>query len=222
MFEPTPAEVEPGRPDHLADPVAPAGTWNIANLLTLLRLLLVPVFLVVLLHEDGESEGWRWAAWGVFAVASFTDSLDGKLARRYGLVTDFGKIADPIADKALTGSALIVLSTMDELPWAVTIVILVREIGVTLLRFWVIRHGVIPASRGGKLKSLVLGVAIGLYVLPFTGLLQDLATALMTAAVLIALATGADYVFRALRLRRESLAEARAGRASRSGADERR
>jgi CDP-diacylglycerol--glycerol-3-phosphate 3-phosphatidyltransferase len=205
MFEPTPpVESEPGAVDHLADPVAPAANWNIANGLTMLRLALVPVFLVVLLHEDGNSDGWRWAAWGVFAVASFTDSLDGRLARKHGLVTDFGKIADPIADKALTGSALIVLSSMDELPWLVTIVILVREIGVTLLRFWVIRHGVIPASRGGKVKSLVLGVAIGLYVLPFTGLLQDIATVLMTAAVVIALATGGDYVARALKLRREA------------------
>jgi len=205
MFEPPPpVESEPGAVDHLADPVAPAGTWNIANALTILRMLLVPVFLVVLLHEDGESAGWRWAAWGVFAVASFTDSLDGRLARRHGLVTDFGKIADPIADKALTGSALIVLSSMDELPWLVTIVILVREIGVTLLRFWVIRHGVIPASRGGKLKSLVLGVAIGLYVLPFTGFLQDIATVLMTVAVVITLVTGGDYVARALKLRRDA------------------
>ncbi len=205
MFEaPPPLEREPGAADHLADPVAQAGTWNIANGLTILRMLLVPVFLVVLLHEEGNSDGWRWAAWGVFAVASFTDSLDGRLARRHGLVTDFGKIADPIADKALTGSALIVLSSMDELPWLVTIVILTREIGVTLLRFWVIRHGVIPASRGGKVKSLVLGVAIGLYVLPFTGLLQDIATVLMTAAVVIALVTGGDYVARALKLRREA------------------
>ena len=207
MFEPTPpVESEPGAVDHLADPVvAQAGTWNIANGLTMLRLALVPVFVVVLMHEDGNSEGWRWAAWGVFAVASFTDSLDGRVARRHGLVTDFGKIADPIADKALTGSALVVLSSMDELPWVVTIVILVREIGVTLLRFWVIRHGVIPASRGGKLKSLVLGVAIGLYVLPFTGIGQDIATVLMTAAVAIALATGGDYVLRALKLRREAI-----------------
>lgn len=205
MLEPTPpVEREPGAVDHLADPTAQAGAWNIANGLTILRLLLVPVFLVVLMHEEGDSDGWRWAAWGIFAVASFTDSLDGRIARQRGLVTDFGKVADPIADKALTGSALIVLSSMDELPWLVTIVILVREIGVTLLRFWVIRHGVIPASRGGKLKSLVLGVAIGLYVLPFTGFAQDIATVLMAAAIVIALATGADYVLRALKLRREA------------------
>lgn len=190
--------------DHLADPVTQAGAWNLANGLTAFRLLLVPVFLVALLAEDGNSEGWRWAAWGVFALASFTDTMDGRVARRRGIVTDFGKIADPIADKALTGSALIALSSMDELPWAVTALILTREIGVTLLRFWVIRHGVIPASRGGKVKSLILGVAIGLYVLPFSGIGQDIATALMTAAVVVVVTTGADYVARAVRLRRES------------------
>lgn len=206
MLEPTsPVEREPGPVDHLADPVVQAGAWNIANILTGVRLLLVPVFLVCLLHEDGNSDGWRWTAWGVFALASFTDTMDGRLARARGLVTDFGKIADPIADKALTGSALITLSTMDELAWWITGAILFREIGVTLLRFWVIKHGVIPASRGGKAKTLVLGVAIGLYVLPFTGLLQDLASGLMAIAVVITLATGADYVARAMTLRRKAL-----------------
>jgi CDP-diacylglycerol--glycerol-3-phosphate 3-phosphatidyltransferase len=205
MLEPTPVEREPGPVDHLADPVAQAGAWNIANLLTIVRVLLVPVFLVVLLHDDGNDDGWRWAAWGIFAIAAFTDTMDGRIARARGLVTDFGKIVDPIADKALTGSALLTLSAMGELPWAVTLVILFREIGVTLLRFWVIRHGVIPASRGGKAKTLVLGVAIGLYVLPFTGFLQDIATALMAVAVVITLVTGADYVARAMRLRRKAL-----------------
>ena len=205
MLEPTPVEREPGPVDHLADPVVQAGAWNIANVLTFVRVLLVPVFLVVLLHDDGNDDGWRWAAWTIFAIAAFTDTMDGRIARARGLVTDFGKIVDPIADKALTGSALITLSSMDELPWAVTGVILFREIGVTLLRFWVIRHGVIPASRGGKAKTLVLGVAIGLYVLPFTGFLQDIATTLMTIAVIITLATGADYVARAMKLRRKAL-----------------
>jgi CDP-diacylglycerol--glycerol-3-phosphate 3-phosphatidyltransferase len=207
VFEATPpVGSEPGAVDHLADPVTPASAWNLANVLTVFRLLLVPVFVLALLHADGDSDGWRWAAWGLFAFASFTDTMDGRIARKRGLVTDFGKIADPIADKALTGSALIALSSMDELPWAVTLVILTREIGVTLLRFWVIRHGVIPASRGGKAKTLVLGVAIGLYVLPFTGVLQDLATALMTIAVVVTLATGLDYVARAVRLRRIGMA----------------
>lgn len=188
----------------MSDAETTVSNWNIPNLLTSLRIVMVPFFGYVLLHDGGESVGWRLVAFALFVAAMITDKVDGDIARKHNLVTDFGKIADPIADKALTGSALIVLSSMDELPWLVTIVILVREIGVTMLRFWVIRHGVIPASRGGKVKSLVLGVAIGLYVLPFTGLLQDIATVLMTAAVVIALATGADYVARALKLRREA------------------
>ena len=102
----------------------------------------------------------------MFGVASVTDLLDGRLARSRGLITDFGKIADPIADKALTGSALVTLSVLGELPWWVTAVILVREIAVTALRFWVIRRGVIAASRGGKLKTLLQVIAIALYVLP--------------------------------------------------------
>jgi CDP-diacylglycerol--glycerol-3-phosphate 3-phosphatidyltransferase len=181
-----------------------ASSWNVANALTVLRLLLVPVFLVLLLHDDGDDAVWRVLAWVVFAVASVTDRIDGELARRRGLVTNVGVIADPIADKALIGAALIGLSLLDELPWWITVVILVREIGVTLLRFFVIRHGVMPASRGGKAKTLLQAVAIGLLVLPLGGILEDLALLLMYAAVVVTVVTGADYVQRALRLRRTS------------------
>jgi CDP-diacylglycerol--glycerol-3-phosphate 3-phosphatidyltransferase len=181
-----------------------ASSWNIANALTVLRLLLVPVFLVLLFHDDGHDAVWRVLAWVAFAVASVTDRIDGELARRRGLVTDFGVIADPIADKALIGAALIGLSLLDELPWWITVVILVREVGVTLLRFFVIRHGVMPASRGGKAKTLLQAVAIGLLVLPLGGVLEDLAMLIMYAAVVVTVVTGADYVQRALRLRRTS------------------
>jgi CDP-diacylglycerol--glycerol-3-phosphate 3-phosphatidyltransferase len=167
-----------------------------------LRLLLVPAFAVVLFRDGGHNEGWRIAAWGVFAVASITDRLDGEIARRRSLVTEFGKLADPIADKALIGTALVGLSELNELPWWVTVVILIREVGVTGLRFWVIRHGVIEASRGGKLKTLLQAVAIGLYVLPLHGWLHLLAVIVMAAAVAVALVTGLDYVARAIRLRR--------------------
>ena len=111
----------------------------------------------------------RVAAFVTFAVAVATDRIDGDLARRRGLITDFGKIADPIADKALIGAALVSLSALGELPWWVTVVVLAREIGVTVLRFVVIRHGVMPASRGGKAKTVLQSVAIGLYVLPLSG-----------------------------------------------------
>ncbi|WP_188316745.1 CDP-diacylglycerol--glycerol-3-phosphate 3-phosphatidyltransferase [Solihabitans fulvus] len=174
---------------------------NIANVLTLSRLVLVPVFLVTLFVGDGHEPLWRLIAWGVFAVASITDHVDGNLARRYGLITDFGKIADPIADKALTGSALFGLSLLGDLPWWVTIVIAVREIGVTGLRFWVIRHGVIPASRGGKAKTLTQVVAIGLYLLPMPTALVPVRYVVMGAAVALTVITGVDYVIRAVRLR---------------------
>ncbi len=170
---------------------------NVPNGLTVLRLALVPVF-VVLLVED--STGSRIAAFVVFGVASFTDLLDGELARRHGLITDFGKIADPIADKALTGSALVTLSALGMLSWWITGVILVREVGVTLLRFWVIRRGVIPASRGGKIKTVLQMVAIGLYILPVG--LGPIKGAVILAAVVVTVVTGADYLVRAIQLRR--------------------
>ncbi|MEU5692489.1 CDP-diacylglycerol--glycerol-3-phosphate 3-phosphatidyltransferase [Actinosynnema sp. NPDC020468] len=165
------------------------------------RLVLVPVFLYLLFAREGHDEWWRLAAFGVFAIASVTDHIDGNLARKHGLITDFGKIADPIADKALTGAALVGLSMLGELAWWVTVVIAVRELGVTALRFWVIRHGVIPASRGGKAKTLVQIVAIGLYLLPLPSYLEPIATGTMGLAVVLTVVTGVDYVVRAVRLR---------------------
>jgi CDP-diacylglycerol--glycerol-3-phosphate 3-phosphatidyltransferase len=182
----------------LADCPGP-GLVNLPNGLTVLRLGLVPVFIAFLVAG---SPGSRIAAFTVFAIASVTDLLDGELARRSGLITDFGKVADPIADKALTGSALITLSALGDLAWWVTVVILAREIGVTVLRFWVIRHGVIAASRGGKVKTVLQIVAIGLYILPLPTAAAWLRIVFMTAAVLATVVTGADYVARALRLRR--------------------
>jgi CDP-diacylglycerol--glycerol-3-phosphate 3-phosphatidyltransferase len=176
------------------------GLVNVANMLTVLRIFLIPVFVACLLAGG---TGWRLAALVAFCVASFTDLLDGRLARSRGLVTDFGKIADPVADKALTGAALICLSALGELPWWVTGVIMFREIGVTALRFWVIRRGVIAASRGGKLKTLLQVIAICLYVLPAAlsppGIVRGL---VMAAAVVVTLVTGVDYVQQAMRLRR--------------------
>ncbi|MFI5100902.1 MAG: CDP-diacylglycerol--glycerol-3-phosphate 3-phosphatidyltransferase [Actinomycetes bacterium] len=203
--------MRPAPPDHLGDPVQTVSVVNIANALTVLRLLLVPVFAVALFHDGGDNATWRWIAWGIFAVASCTDLVDGELARRRGIVTSFGKIADPIADKALMGTALVGLSILGELPWWVTVVVLVREVGVTLLRFWVIRRGVIPASRGGKVKTLLQAVAIGLYILPLTGWLRTLSAVILAAAVVVTLVTGVDYVARALALRRSGPVAEQAG-----------
>lgn len=188
--------------DPIAAPTTAVGTWNAANLITISRLALVPVFALLLFHQDGQNSAWRIAALVVFTIATVTDRLDGELARRRGLITDFGKIADPIADKALIGTALIGLSVLGELPWWVTVVVLVREVGVTLLRFWVIRHGVLPASRGGKIKTALQAVAIGLYILPLEGVAHGFAVAVMAVAVVVTVVTGVDYVVRAIRLRR--------------------
>lgn len=189
-----------------ADAPKPVSAWNIANALTVLRLILVPVFLVALFWDDGHQPEWRFVAFAIFAIAGITDRVDGDIARKRGLVTEFGKLMDPIADKALVGAALIGLSILGDLPWWVTIVMLVREVGVTVLRFWVIRHGVIAASRGGKLKTLLQTVAIGLFILPDWAWLQPIAWTVMIAAIIVALVTGADYVKRALVLRRTPVA----------------
>ncbi|MGW0710355.1 CDP-diacylglycerol--glycerol-3-phosphate 3-phosphatidyltransferase [Streptomyces sp. NPDC002643] len=187
-----------------------ASLWNIANILTMVRLVLVPGFVVLMLMDGGYDPVWRAWAWAAFAVAMITDIFDGHLARTYDLVTDFGKIADPIADKAIMGAALICLSSLGDLPWWVTGVILGRELGITLLRFVVIRYGVIPASRGGKLKTLAQGTAVGMYVLVLEGPLATLRWWVMAVAVVLTVVTGLDYVRQAIVLRRHGIAERQA------------
>jgi len=186
----------------------PVPVVNVANVLTFARMVLVPVFGLMVLASGMTDVGWRIAAGATFVLASITDYVDGWVARSRNLVTSFGKVADPIADKALTGTALVLLSFYDQLAWWVTIVILVREWGVTALRFWVLRHGVIPASRGGKIKTALQILAIGWYVLPFPHPLAVIGPWLMAAAVIVTVVTGVDYVWRAVRLRRDGEARA--------------
>lgn len=186
--------------------------WNLPNALTTLRIVMVPFFGWALLVDGGGSILWRVVAWVVFVAAMITDKIDGDIARSRNLVTDFGKIADPIADKALTGMGFVGLSVIGDLWWWVTALILLREWGITLLRIWVIRYGVMAAGRGGKLKTVLQTVALGLFVLPVRILQDDwgvfgdalwvLAVALMVAAVALTLVTGADYVVKALAVRR--------------------
>ncbi|WP_214412969.1 CDP-diacylglycerol--glycerol-3-phosphate 3-phosphatidyltransferase [Sphaerisporangium fuscum] len=189
-------------PETGTEPIVPSvarrvSAWNIANVLTVLRLVVVPFFVVCMFVEGAT---WRWTALVVFLLASLTDQLDGWLARRYGLITDFGKIADPIADKALIGAALVTLSVRGELPWWVTLVIAGREIGITALRFAVIRHGIIPASYGGKVKTVLQIAAIALYILP--GVPEVARWAAIGLAMIVTVVTGLDYVIRAIRLRK--------------------
>jgi CDP-diacylglycerol--glycerol-3-phosphate 3-phosphatidyltransferase len=206
---------DPPLPAVVVPPAASA--WNVANALTALRLVLVPVFGWLLLAGGGHQPGLRILAAAVFAVAAVTDRIDGELARRRGLVTDVGKIADPIADKALMGTALVGLSILGELPWWVTVVVLVREIGITLLRFVVIRHGVMPAGRGGKAKTVLQAVAITLYLLPLPAGWRAVAGVVMAVAVIVTVVTGVDYVVKAWRLVRTS-PRTQARRAARSDA----
>ncbi|WP_197501022.1 MULTISPECIES: CDP-diacylglycerol--glycerol-3-phosphate 3-phosphatidyltransferase [unclassified Mycobacterium] len=172
---------------------------NLANTLTLLRLVLVPVFLLALFAKDGHEVAFRVVAFVIFTVAVITDRLDGLLARNYGMATEFGAFVDPIADKTLIGSALIGLSMLGDLPWWVTVVILAREFGVTVLRLAVIRRGVIPASWGGKVKTVVQAVAIGLFILPLAGPFRVTAAVVMGAAIVLTIVTGIDYVVSTVR-----------------------
>ena len=197
--------------DHLLDPTPkpPPSPWNIANALTMLRILMVPVYGWLLLSDGGGNPTLRFWAAGVFLLAIATDRVDGDIARSRGLITDFGKVADPIADKALMGMAFVGLSILGELWWWVTVLVLVREWGVTLMRFFVIRHGVMPAGRGGKLKTVLQSVTLTLFTLPLwtfplSGAWTAAAWLTMALAVGVTLVTGTDYVVKARRLRRTS------------------
>ena len=145
----------------------PASNANIANIITVVRILLAPLFIWMLLADNGELGPLRYAAAALFVIAIVTDSLDGHLARSRNLVTDLGKILDPIADKVLVGAALVALSLLGELWWWVTIVILVREFGITVFRFIALRDRVIAADWSGKIKTVVQAVAVSLLLFPF-------------------------------------------------------
>ena len=186
------------------------------NALTVLRLVLVPVFLA-LLFAHPQDFGWRLGATVAFGFAILTDFFDGRIARRYGLISDFGKIWDPIADKALTGAAFIGLSILLELPWWVTIIILIREWGITWMRVAMLKYEVMAAAAGGKLKTVLQSIALLMFlpypmykvydILPFWFVLSVL---VMGAAFVLTIVTGGMYVRDAWRLRAEAI-KARSG-----------
>jgi len=186
------------------DRIVPPSNWNLPNLITIVRILLAPVFIWMLLADGGADGALRWAAAILFILAIATDGIDGAIARKYNLVTDLGKLLDPIADKILTGGALVSLSILGELPWWVTIVILVREVGITVFRFVMLRDRVIPASRGGKLKTLAQSVAISLALLPLWLVFGDVPmhwvnTVAMSIAFILTVVSGIDYLVSAWR-----------------------
>ena len=196
----------PAKPDPVGDPISEAPLVNVPNALTLLRLICVPIFIWLFIASN-DSVAMGWAADIVFLAAALTDIVDGHLARRDGLVTNFGKIADPIADKLLTGSALIALSSQDAIAWWITILIIGREVFITALRFYVIRRGVIPASRGGKAKTASQITAIVALLIPTESLqaspvladqlvwLQSaVANVALVLAIFLTVATAIDYI----------------------------
>lgn len=179
---------------------------NVANVLTLLRIVVVPFFAWALLVDGGDSISWRLVATGLFVLAAVTDQVDGHLARRMNLVTDLGKLLDPIADKLLVGAALVLLAALGELPWWIPAVILARELGITVMRFFLLKYLVLPASRGGKIKTVLQIAALTLFLLPLGHLpafVAMVAWVLMIAAVVVTVVSGADYVRTAVRVHAE-------------------
>jgi CDP-diacylglycerol--glycerol-3-phosphate 3-phosphatidyltransferase len=178
---------------------------RLPNWLTWGRLIAVPIVMALLVIDDGREGAARWWAVGVFFVACMTDFLDGYLARRWRVITSFGKLADPIADKALVLGTLLMLCLIDGVPWWPFIIILVREVAVTVGRLRVASHVVIPASRGGKVKTMVQLFAIGFYLLPnMPHWIDVLAWWLLVAAVILSVATWIDYEMRLSRARKAS------------------
>jgi len=186
-----------------------ASDGNVANIITVVRILFAPVFLWLLLADDGRGGTLRWIAAALFIVGIATDGVDGLLARRRNLVTNVGIMLDPIADKVLIGGALVALSLLGELPWWVTALILIREIGITVFRFSVLRDRVIPASRGGKLKTVIQAVAISYLLTPLPALADSLGfdaavpwivgtgVVLIALALILTVVTGIDYLWQA-------------------------
>lgn len=199
----------------------PASAWSVPNLITIVRMLLVPVF-VWLLFADGAQDGpLRWIAAVLFIVAISTDSIDGHIARSRNLITDLGKLLDPIADKLLTGAAFVMLSVLGELPWWVTVIVLVREIGITVWRLIEAPRRVLPAGRGGKAKTLMQGIALSVALLPLWLFIGEpmhwINVGLMSIAVFLTVASGLDYLWQAYRPGR---AAANANEARASGTDD--
>jgi CDP-diacylglycerol--glycerol-3-phosphate 3-phosphatidyltransferase len=190
--------LKPAVPDRVADPISAVSAINVPNFLTTIRIIVVPILAWLLFREDAASDSNRLVAGVLFIIAALTDIADGTIARRWNLITNFGKIFDPIADKALIGVALVGLSYLNLLDWWFTWVILARELFVTFLRFWVINKGVIPASRGGKLKTIMQIIAISFYLLPLPETVSLLAEVLMYVAVILTLATAVDYIMKAI------------------------
>ena len=164
------------------------------NFITVARVLLVPVGAYTLFKNGGDDQSWRIISWWVFFLLGLSDILDGKLARSRNSITEFGKFLDPVADKVLIGTAMISLSILGHMPWWITIIIMVREVGITVFRLTVINRGVIPANKGGKIKTTMQNFAVGFYVLPLNSSWFWFRDGFMYIAIVLTIFTGAYYV----------------------------
>ncbi|SQG64867.1 phosphatidylglycerophosphate synthase [Corynebacterium renale] len=169
--------------------------WNLPNILTSLRIIFIPLFAWLVLRGDNQHLPWMWAAFGVFVALMITDKLDGDIARARGLVTNFGKIADPIADKALTITAMVCLNAIGAMSVWITVLIVIRELGITLWRMVALRRGVVvPASRGGKIKTALQALGLGMYLCPLPSWMDIPTDIVMWIAVVVTVVTGIQYL----------------------------
>ena len=167
---------------------------NLPNSITIARIAFLPLGAYAIFKNGGDDQTWQWIAWVIFFLIGMTDVLDGKLARSRNSVTELGKFLDPVADKAMIATAMISLSILDRLPWWITIVILSRELFITFFRLAVIKRGVIPANRGGKIKAMMQGFGVGFYVLPLNENLYWFRDGFMAVAIILTLVTGLHYI----------------------------
>ena len=185
---------------------ATSNPWNLPNAITMARILAVPFFIWSLVSFSDNESPLRWISELIFIVIMASDGIDGAIARKRGIVTDLGKLLDPIADKALLGGALVTLSILGEIAWWVTIVILVRELGITVYRLVVVNQQVIAASSGGKMKTIFQGVMVGFIVSPLTAWFpydwyRILEQSLVLVSVALTVYSGLQYVVAAVRAR---------------------
>ncbi|WP_046096013.1 CDP-diacylglycerol--glycerol-3-phosphate 3-phosphatidyltransferase [Corynebacterium ulcerans] len=178
--------------------------FNVPNVLTSLRIIVIPLFAWLVISGDGQHASWMWWSLGVFVALMITDKLDGDIARAKNLVTNFGKIADPIADKALMITALVCLNIVGLVGWWITAIIVIRELGITFWRMSELRKGnVVPASKGGKIKTTLQSLAVALYLIPLSGVFSVVQFLVMLAAVVVTVITGVQYLIDARRLNHE-------------------
>lgn len=183
--------------------------FNLPNLITMARILFVPVFIWTLVEFNNPESAMRWVSVLVFIIIMASDGVDGAIARKRGLITNLGKLLDPIADKALLGGALVTLSILGEVSWYITAIIMIRELGITAYRFVVIRNEVVAASSGGKLKTIFQGIMVGFVVSPLTAWFGDwyliFETTLVLFATFLTVATGVQYMYAAALARRNRI-----------------